>query len=111
MTKGEILAKYKNLSAKEQYAFNQWLLGNAVVGSFFGLVLVASAAAGSRTEQIASAPLPPSAPSISIQELHGLARLENLSLMQIQDLTFVFVAPDEPEAGSAILAQADRDKR
>jgi hypothetical protein len=109
MTNGEILAQYTNLSAKEQHAFNQWLFGNAIVGSLLGLALVASAAAGSRTEQIASAPA--SSPRISIQQLHGLARLENLPVMQVQDLTLVFVAPDEPEAGSAILAQADRNKR
>ena len=43
MTKGEVFAKYKQLSPEERRAFDRWLQGCAVVGSILSIGLVAMA--------------------------------------------------------------------
>jgi hypothetical protein len=43
MTKGELLAKYRNLGPEEQRKFDGWLKANAIVASLFALALVAMA--------------------------------------------------------------------
>jgi|ERR1700730_7722686 hypothetical protein len=69
MTKGEILAQYKNLSPEDRRSFDRWLRGNAVVGSIFGVALVAIALGGLQTQETATAPAPTSPQTISVQEL------------------------------------------
>jgi hypothetical protein len=41
MTKGELLAKYRNLTPEDQRTFDRWLTANAVIASIFTLALVA----------------------------------------------------------------------
>ena len=43
MTKGELLAKYRDLSPEDQRKFDRWLKANAVVATIFALGLVAMA--------------------------------------------------------------------
>jgi hypothetical protein len=43
MTKGELLAKYRDLSPEEQRKFDRWLKANAIIASLFALGLVAMA--------------------------------------------------------------------
>ncbi|HEY0440144.1 MAG TPA: hypothetical protein VGD36_08710 [Xanthobacteraceae bacterium] len=43
MTKGQLLARYKDLSAEDQRTFNRWLTANAVIGSLFALAVAAMA--------------------------------------------------------------------
>jgi hypothetical protein len=104
MTKGEILAQYKNLSPEDRRSFDRWLRGNAVVGSIFGVALVAMALGGLQTQETATAPAPTSPQTISVQELHGLAHLDNLRVDHIHNQALVFGAP-EPAARSAALMQ------
>jgi len=108
MTKGDILVQYKKLSAEDQQAFGRWLRANAVVGSMFGLVLVVFALV--RTEETATAPTPTSAQTISIQELHGSARLNNLPVDHIHDQALVF-PETEPGLRSAMAPLADSTER
>ena len=89
MTKGEAFAKIKHLSPEDRLAFNRWLQGCAVVGSILGIGLVAMAVAGSRTPESKTAS--EQTRSLSIQEQHGLAHVENLPVQQIEDVTHIFV--------------------
>ena len=43
MTKGELLARYRDLAPEDQRRFDRWLNANAVVASIFALALVAMA--------------------------------------------------------------------
>ena len=43
MSKGELLAKYRDLSPEDQRKFDRWLKANAVVATIFALGLVAMA--------------------------------------------------------------------
>jgi hypothetical protein len=89
MTKGEAFAKIKHLSPEERLAFNRRLQRCAVVGSILGIGLVAMAIAGSRTPESKTAS--EQTRSLSLQEQHGLAHVENLPVQQIEDLTHIFV--------------------
>jgi hypothetical protein len=84
MTKGEAFAKIKHLSPEERLAFNRRLQRCAVVGSILGIGLVATAIPGSKTASEQTR-------SLSLQEQHGLAHVENLPVQQIEDLTHIFV--------------------
>jgi|GraSoiStandDraft_4_1057263.scaffolds.fasta_scaffold312416_2 hypothetical protein len=110
MTKSEILAEYNKLSPADRRSFNRWLSANALVGCMFSLALVAFAAAGLRPEETATARVPAPMQSISFLELHGLAHLDNLPVIHIDNQALVF-AGSEAEARSAMLAQGDGDQR
>ena len=46
MTKGEMLAHFKNMSAEDQRKFDSWIKANMVIGSIVGIGLLAMALAG-----------------------------------------------------------------
>ncbi|MFL4967974.1 MAG: hypothetical protein ACJ8FU_20360 [Xanthobacteraceae bacterium] len=50
MTKGEILARYKHMSAADQLSFDRWLKANMAIGSIIAVGLVAMALAGAGAE-------------------------------------------------------------
>jgi hypothetical protein len=108
MTKGEILAKYKDLSPQEQHTFNQWLIANAVIGSIFCTALVAIALTGSQLPGPTTPQAPTRAQTTSFLEQHGLAHLENLPVDQINNQALVFTMT-EPEPQSAMIS--DRMRR
>jgi hypothetical protein len=89
MTKGETFAEIKHLAPEDQRAFNRWLQGCAVVGSILGIGLVAMAVAGLRTPESKTAS--EQTRSLSFQNQHELAHVENLPVQQIEDLTHIFV--------------------
>jgi hypothetical protein len=93
VTKGQVLAKYKHMSPEERRSFDRWLQANVVIGSMFGIALVAMALTGSRTPTPAIASAPPKAWTTSFQE--------QLPVNQIKDRTVVFTVTD-PEAESVI---------
>jgi hypothetical protein len=94
MTKGEVFAKFKQLSPEERRAFDRWLQGCLVVGSILSIGLVAMAVAGLRAPGSKTAP--EQGWTLSVQEQHGLAHLENLPVQQVEDLTFVFAVDPRP---------------
>jgi hypothetical protein len=49
MGRGKILDQYKTLSPDDRRKFDQWLSGNAVIGSILAAGLVAMAVAGSNS--------------------------------------------------------------
>jgi hypothetical protein len=110
MTKGEILAHYKELSPEEKHGFNRWLVGNAVAGVVFTGALLLFAGAGWWGEDTASQPTKLITNTASFQELHALAHQEYLPVLQFDDLTLVFT-PLDTDAHSAVLAQGEKAKR
>jgi hypothetical protein len=90
VTHGQLFAK-RNLSIQDRHAFEQWLKGCAVVGAVLSLGLMAMALAGSRTAETEIIPRQPH--TLSLQEHHGLAHLENLPIQHIEDQTLVFATP------------------
>src|SRR5262245_15255131 len=110
MTKGQMLAKYKDLSPEEQRFFNRWLVGNAVAGTVFTGALLLFAGAGGRGDDTASHPMKPITRTASFQEMHALAHQENLPVLQFNDLTLVFT-PVDTDAQPTILAQGKSARR
>ena len=47
MTKGEIIARYRELSSADQSTFDRWLKANLVIGSLFTGAIILMAFAGS----------------------------------------------------------------
>jgi hypothetical protein len=110
MTKGEMLAKYKDLSPREQHSFNRWLLANAVIGSIFCTVLVAIALTGSQLPGPTTSQAPTRAQTTSFLEQHGSAHLENLPVDQINNQALVFTETG-PEPRSVTVLSADSTGR
>ena len=90
MTKGQILTRY-HLFPQGRHSFDRWLLASAVIGL---ISLVAVALYGSQTSEPATVSASTRAQTISFQEQHGLAHLDNLPVTQFENLAVVFSAAE-----------------
>jgi hypothetical protein len=107
MIPDDVRAKYKRLSSEEQQGFNKWLQRCVLVGSILGAGLVAMAVAGLRSPQSdAVLRLAP-----SVQEQHGLAHLENLPVLPLEDMTFVFTADYSAQPSPSVSSSDNAAKR
>jgi hypothetical protein len=77
MTKGQIFRKYNDLSPEDQRTFDRWMRANAVVGVCLVAAVVTIASNGSQPPGPSAGPAT-QAQTVSIQELHSLAHLDNL---------------------------------
>ena len=93
MTKGQILTRY-HLFPEARHSFDRWLQASAVIGLISGAALVAVALYGSQTSEPAIVSASTRAQTISFQEQHGLAHLDNLPVTQFEDLAVVFSAAE-----------------
>ena len=92
MTKGQIFAKYKDLSPHDQCAFDRWLRASLLANVLLAVAVVTVALHGSRTSD-PSAIVATRAQAISVQELHSLANVGKLPVEPIHDQALVFAAP------------------
>jgi hypothetical protein len=89
MTKSEMMAMYKNMSAVDERSFNRWLTANAVIASMFGAALLAMAFAGSNVSVSTEASA--KAAQTTGAATHSIGRIGTISPY---DLTIRY-APDQ----------------
>jgi hypothetical protein len=82
MTKGQILTRY-HLFPEGRHWFDRWLQASAVIGLISGAALVAVALYGSQTSEPTIVSTSTRAQTISFQEQHGLAHLDNLPVIAV----------------------------
>jgi len=103
MTKGQIFAKYKDLSPQDQCAFDRWLRASLLANVLLAIAVVTVALHGSRTSD-PSAIVATRAQAISVQELHSLANVDKLPVEPIHDHALVFAVP-APELRSVLVSE------
>jgi hypothetical protein len=103
VTKGQIFAKYRNLSPQDQVAFGQWLRASLLGNVLLAVAVATVALNGSRTPD-APAVAATRAQGISLQELHSLANIDKLPVEHIHDQALVFAAP-APEPRSVVVSE------